>query len=67
MLQRQQIIDRIREVNVTARVGWLGQFDEPQLRHYLDHLNHTLEPRGRASHWIRRGTTPALLVHTPDD
>ena len=67
MIEQQAIIDRIREVNDSAERGWLGQFSAPQLAHYFDHLCHMLEPRGATSRWVRRGTLPAVLVHTPEE
>lgn len=67
MIEQQTIIARIRELNFSVEKGWLGQFSAPQLTHYFDHLCHTLEPRGGTSRWVRRGTIPAILAHTPEE
>jgi hypothetical protein len=65
MLSKSQIISAIQQVNCSARSEWLGLFDIHALRLYLDHLQLTLEPRGRTSAWIRPGDTPALVTRQP--
>ena len=60
-----QIINAIQELNRSARRDWLDAFAIPALRRYLDHLEVTLEPRGRGSVWVRSGETPAIVTRTP--
>ncbi|MCZ6445098.1 MAG: hypothetical protein ACE10B_09810 [Phycisphaerales bacterium] len=65
MISKSQIIDAIQQVNQSARSDWLDIFDISALRRYLDHLQLTLEPRGRGSIWIRQGDTPAVVTREP--
>jgi len=61
MMTKSQLIDAIQQINPGARAEWLGVFGVPDLRVYLDHLQITLEPRGAASRWVRRGDTRAVV------
>ena len=62
---KSRIISAIQLLNRSARREWLEMFATPALRDYLDHLEVTLEPRGRASIWIRPGETPAVVTRSP--
>lgn len=62
MPDKQRLIEMIQEINPTAAVDWLERFDAGALRDYLDHLQLTLEPRGRRSSWIRRGDSPPVVT-----
>lgn len=53
-MTKRQLIDDIRQFNVTATPQFLAQFDEPALRQYLDHLRHAQEKRVRIAGWVRR-------------
>ena len=61
MLSKSQVISHIQQINRSAPTEWLSRFDEAALTKYLDHLQKTLEPRGRDSTWIRQGDTPAVV------
>ena len=61
MLTKDCLIELIRETNTSPSREWLLQFRTDQLRSYLDHLELTLEPRGRHSRWARPGDTPAVV------
>lgn len=61
MLDKNQLIDLILKNNPGSNREWLAQFESGQLRSYLDHLEMTLEPRGRNSRWARPGDTPAVV------
>ena len=61
MLDKNQIIERIMKSNPGSSREFLEQFETGQLRSYLDHLEMTLEPRGRNSRWARPGDTPAVV------
>ncbi len=47
---KPQIIEAIREINPTAKRPWLERFTVGDLGRYLEHLQVTLEPRGRIIH-----------------
>ena len=61
MLDKDRLIDLILETNPSSSRDWLMEFRPEQLRSYLDHLEMTLEPRGRNSRWARPGDTPAVV------
>lgn len=65
MISKTRIIDAILQLNRSAKAEWLDDFATPALRRYLDHLQVTIEPRGRASVWIRLDETPAVVTRTP--
>ncbi len=37
-MEKRQLIEDIRELNPTAQATFLGQFEEPELQQYLEHL-----------------------------
>ncbi len=37
-MNKRQLIDEIRQFNLSVRPQFLSQFDEPSLRQYLDNL-----------------------------
>jgi hypothetical protein len=61
MLDKNHLIDLILKSNPGCSRDWLDQFSADQLRSYLDHLEITMEPRGRNSRWARPGDTPAVV------
>ncbi|MGH7291556.1 MAG: hypothetical protein ACREJT_10125 [Myxococcota bacterium] len=65
MLTKIQIIDAIHQLNRTATPDWLARFDSVRLHRYLDHLQVTLEPRGRTSIWVRPRETRAVVTRPP--
>ncbi len=65
MFNKSGIINAIMQLNSSATADWLNKFATPALRQYLDHLQVTIEPRGRASVWIRLDETPAVVTRTP--
>lgn len=65
MLNKDQIIDNIRQINRSARKDWLMVFDTSALRRYLDHLQHTLEPRGGHSVWVRGEDGRPVVTRRP--
>ena len=62
MMTKSQLINAIQQINPSARADFLRVFEQPALIAYLDHLQLTLEPRGRSSSWIRRGDTRAVVA-----
>ena len=65
MLTKAWIIDAIQQLNRSARREWLDMFATTALCRYLDHLEITLEPRGRGSTWIRPAENRAVITRTP--
>lgn len=65
MLNKQQVIDGIQQINLSARKDWLMVFDTCALKRYLDHLQRTLEPRGGHSVWVRPNETAAIVTREP--
>ncbi|MHC5026841.1 MAG: hypothetical protein ACYTGR_08805 [Planctomycetota bacterium] len=53
MLDKKTLITHIQSINRSARPEWLDRFTTPDLRQYLDHLQHAQEPRGATSRWAR--------------
>ncbi len=65
MLTKSQLIDSIHQINRSASRDWLTFFESDALRAYLDHLQHTLEPRGGDSFWIRPAGASAAFTRGP--
>lgn len=65
MMSKTQLINSIQQINRSARADWLSAFESKALQGYLDHLQITLEPRGRNSSWIRRAETPVIVTRNP--
>ncbi len=65
MLTKSQLIDSIQQINRSASRNWLTFFETDALRAYLDHLQHTLEPRGGDSFWIRPAGASAGYTRGP--
>ncbi len=65
MLTKSQLIDSIHQINRSASRDWLTLFETDALRAYFDHLQHTLEPRGGDSFWIRPGGASAGYTRGP--
>ncbi|MDZ4831106.1 MAG: hypothetical protein SGJ09_13035 [Phycisphaerae bacterium] len=64
MPNKNELIDRIRQINLSADGRWLEAFDQRALMDYLEHLQVVMEPRGRNSIWRRRGDTAAVVGRT---
>ncbi len=61
-MSKHEIIDAIRRQNRSAAVAFLTSFDEQALRSYLKRLSLLRGGRGRASHWVREGKSPAVVT-----
>ena len=66
MVNKLTLIDHIQQINHTATADWLSLFDISALKRYLEHLQHTLEPRGGKSVWVRQAETPAIVAGESD-
>ncbi len=60
-LSREQIVDQIMMINVSATSEYLAQFSHDSLDTYLDHLLAAQQPRGAHARWDRPGDTPAMM------
>lgn len=66
-LSREQIVDRIIQINRTATMAFLSRFSDASLRDYLRHLSVADVPRGAGSAWVRTGETPAIVGRESQD
>jgi hypothetical protein len=53
-MDKRQLIDDIRQFNVTAQPQFLAQFDEVALRQYLEHLREAHQKRLKVASWVRK-------------
>lgn len=53
-MNKRQLIDDIRRINLTARPEFLAQFDENALKQYLDHLEEARQKHLRNAGYVRR-------------
>jgi hypothetical protein len=56
-MSKRQLIDDIRQMNGTATIQFLAQFDDAALRQYLEHLRAAQERRVRIAGRVRRRPT----------
>jgi hypothetical protein len=66
-LRRERLVGQIHTFNPSARIDWLGRFDDGDLRDYLDRLERLAGKRGRESRWERRNTAPAIIMTEPEE
>lgn len=59
---REQVMDRIMELNPSVKPEFLDRFKDELLRAYLSRLEAIQEPRGRRATWVRRTKSPAIVV-----
>lgn len=64
-LPREHLIEAIVRVSPGATADFLARFGDDALRHYLDRLDSTEQPRGRQSFWVRRPETAAFNTLEP--
>jgi len=53
-MTKRQLIDEIRQINTSAQVEFLSQFQEPDLQQYLEHLQDALRRRVHIASWVRK-------------
>jgi hypothetical protein len=53
-MNKGQLIDEIRNLNPTAGKTFLGQFEEPSLKEYLEHLQAAQSHVVRIHGWVRK-------------
>lgn len=60
-MTKNQLIEAILGINHSAAVEFLMSFDTLDLRRYFEHLQKTLNRRGKDTVWIREPNTPAVV------
>ena len=60
-LSREQTVDQIMAINISATCEYLAQFSHESLGTYLDHLLNAQEPRGAHARWDRPGDAPCMM------
>jgi hypothetical protein len=53
-MTKRQLIDEIRQYNITATTTFLAQFDEAALKQYLGHLQEAANKRIKLYSWVKR-------------
>jgi hypothetical protein len=53
-MNKRQLIDDIRQFNISADPQFLSQFDEAALKQYLEHLQGARQKHLRIAGWVRR-------------
>jgi len=76
-LPRARVLEHIMRINRGATVEFLDGFSDPELRDYLDHLDHSYQPEEGSAEamsvvtrpvrgWVRKGDTAALNAMPSD-
>ena len=55
-MSKRQLIDEIRDLNPTASIEFLAQFNEADLTAYLGNLKSASEHRLRIGGWVRKAS-----------
>jgi len=53
-MTKRQLIDDIRQFNVSVQPQFLAQFDETALKQYLEHLQSASQKHVRIAGWVRK-------------
>jgi hypothetical protein len=53
-MTKRQLIDDIRQFNVSVQPQFLSQFDEAALKQYLEHLRSASMKHVRIGGWVRK-------------
>ncbi|MBX3363585.1 MAG: hypothetical protein KF866_02360 [Phycisphaeraceae bacterium] len=59
-LTREQVVDRIINLNPSSDADFLRTFSDDELSIYLQRLDAIQEPRGRRAVWVRRNGPPGI-------
>jgi len=62
MVEKNQIIQAIRELNPTANGEWLEAFRLDALIRYLHHLRYAQLPRAAGGRWQRDPSMPPVVA-----
>jgi hypothetical protein len=61
-MNKRQLIDGIRQINPTARLEFLAQFDDEALQQYLRHLQKAQEKRLKVASWVKSIPRPRFRL-----
>lgn len=61
-MSKRQLIDQIRQYNLSAQPQFLAQFDAEALKQYLQHLKAAQEKTVRIGGWVRRNPAQFRMV-----
>jgi hypothetical protein len=61
-MSKRQLIDDIRQYNLSAQPQFLAQFDEQALRQYLEHLQGAARKNVRIAGWVKKPGTARLRI-----
>jgi hypothetical protein len=61
-MNKRQLIDDIRRINVTVQPQFLAQFDDAALKQYLDHLQQAQRKHLQIGSWVRRPQPKLKMV-----
>jgi hypothetical protein len=53
-MSKRQLIDEIRQYNLSVQPQFLAQFDDAALKQYLEHLKSAQNKHIRIGGWVRR-------------
>ena len=54
VMTKRQLIDDIRQYNVSVQPQFLARFDDDALRQYLEHLRNAARRNVRIAGWVRK-------------
>jgi len=61
-MTKRQLIDDIRQYNLSVQPQFLAQFDNDALRQYLDHLRDAARKHVRIAGWVKKPQAKLRLV-----
>ncbi|MAY73941.1 MAG: hypothetical protein CMJ31_04305 [Phycisphaerae bacterium] len=62
-ISREDMIERLLELNPSVTLEFLEQFPDERLEHYLARLTTARRPRGPEAIWVRRPESSAIVSH----
>ncbi|MBC8108940.1 MAG: hypothetical protein H7Z14_20310 [Anaerolineae bacterium] len=61
-MTKRQLIDDIRQYNLSVQPHFLAQFDDDALRQYLEHLQSAARKHVRIAGWVKKPQAKLRLV-----
>jgi hypothetical protein len=61
-MNKRQLIDGIRQLNLTAQPDFLAQFDDEALQQYLRHLETAMQKRLKVAGWVKSIPRPKFRL-----
>lgn len=61
-MTKRQLIDDIRQYNLSVQPQFLAQFDDDALRQYLEHLQSAARKHVRIAGWVKKPQARLKLV-----